>query len=59
MEIMFTERNMRNICGFNVFLIFFGPNWLVTAPNRFLSVIFGPVRLFWVRERSLTGLGLG
>jgi len=42
-------------CVFN----FFSPNWLVTAPNQFLSVIFGPVRLFWVWEQSLTGLSLG
>ena len=38
---------------------FFGPNLLVTATNEFLSVIFGQVRLFWVWEQRLTGLGHG
>ena len=46
-------------CPITTLLCFFGPNWLVTATNRFLLVIFGPVRLFWVWERRLTGLGLG
>ena len=40
------------------FFVFFSPNWLVTATNQFLLVIFGPVRLFWVWERRLTSLGL-